>query len=42
MLLALPLNVGRESGPQSAGARRSAPSRTPLDGEFRHAERAER
>jgi UPF0716 protein FxsA len=35
MLLALPLNVGRESGPQSAGARRSVPSRTPLDGEFR-------
>jgi UPF0716 protein FxsA len=35
MLLALPLNVGREAGPQSAGARRSAPSRSTLEGEFR-------
>jgi UPF0716 protein FxsA len=35
MLLALPLNVGREAGPQSAGARRSAPSRRTLEGEFR-------
>jgi UPF0716 protein FxsA len=35
MLLALPLNVGRESGPLAAGTRRSGPSRSTLDGEFR-------
>ena len=34
-LLALPLNVGRESGPQPAGARRTRSTRSALDGEFR-------
>jgi UPF0716 protein FxsA len=34
-LLALPLNVGREPGPKAAGAGRSHPSRSTLDGEFR-------
>jgi len=35
MLLALPLNVGRESGAQAAGAGRSASPRGAQDGEFR-------
>lgn len=35
MLLALPLNVGREPGPRTAGAGRTAPSRSTLNGEFR-------
>ena len=35
MLLALPLNVGRESGPLPAGAGGSRPQRGAIDGEFR-------
>ena len=35
MLLALPLNVGRESGPLPAGTGRARAPRSALDGEYR-------